>query len=639
MAIHEIVICQVPMQHPDIRNILKQVRESGATSVQIYTFWKDFEPEKEGVFDWSYFDAQVALLKEAGLRWVPFLLIGPKYAAPEWWLRDPRHEGLVCLEHGKTSPIDSIWSTGIREQVRRVVRAFAAHYLPMGIIESIQPGICGDYGEAIMPVRGNWAGDYHTHMGFWCGDRHAVVSYREAMRAKYGEIGALNAAQNAHYASFDEIVPVLPHKATSRTALFDQDAWYKDSMTEFADFWLGVCRENFPETPIYLCTGGHEEPGQASDFAAQAKVCAKYGAGLRLTNECNRFSENFFLTAYTHAACEFYGAYLGLEPVGGLTPEGVNARLFGSAVYGNRQLMFYYYNLFRSEADADGKYGTACSEAFSAHLGLLEERKTKSEVAFFWQGHMGTLGDGIPGGIRPVVSYLRSVTDLMPLNERMIRDGALDRFKLFLIPQGGFTDRETLACIERYVRNGGVVFAIGQMKDLELENVDSYNELFGILPDSDIGIGGAYFKVRTPDRFPGLAEKGGYEAESGWLGLHPETVSVTKCDFDPNNYSGTTTAEMSNLFLREYPSENGRTGAAIAYFGPTDFLYDPQSITSASRMPVFSLILSDVLKRYTSAEELFTSPEEQARGYIGDRLFVLKKDGRILEAEKPSAGK
>ena len=628
MAINEIVICQVPMNHPDIRNILKEIRERGATSVQIYTFWKDFEPEAEGKFDWSYFDGQVKLIREAGLKWVPFVLMGPKYAAPEWWLKDPRHRGLVCLEHGKLSPIDSIWSHGIREQVDRVMKAFAEHYLPMDVLESVMPGICGDYGESIMPVHGNWAGDYHTHQGFWCGDPDAVRSLRRAMKKKYGTIEALNKAWNSHYPSFGKILPVLQHKVTSRTQYFDQLGWYRDSMTEFVDFWLKTCRKYFPDTPLYMCTGGSEDPHHASDFAAQAKVCAKYNAGIRLTNECNRFIENFFNTAYTHSACEFYGSYLGLEPVGPLTPEGVKARLFGSAVYGNRQMMFYYYNLFTDKKGEDGKYGTANAQAFEQSLSLLTEHPFESEAAFFWPGQMGGWGIGIPTNIWEVAAYLRSLAPVMPVNERMIHDGALRKYKILIIPCEGFTNRETLLEMADYVRSGGVIFTVGRMYDLELEPVPEFDALFGITPGSDEGHGGATYDVVAPDRFPDLYERGGYVANSGYLKLSDDTIAITKCQYNPNNYSGTTTAEMANFFMKEYAGG----GAALAYFGPRDFHFDPQALQA--QKPVFPTVVREVLRKYTDMNDLNTIPGEQARGYIDGELYALRDDGTIVPVEQ-----
>lgn len=629
MAINEIVVCQIPdFNRPDIRDILRQIKESGATSVQIYTFWRDFEPNAEGVFEWDYFDRQVSLIKEAGLRWVPFILMGPKYAAPIWWLCDPRHVGLVCLEHGKTSPIDSIWSPGIREQVDRVLRAFAEHYLPWDVIESVQPGICGDYGESIMPVHGNWPGDYHTHGGYWCGGEDAAESLRTAMKRKYGTISALNAAWNSCYPDFASVKPFLPHKATSRTALFDEIEWYRDSMTDFVDFWLATCRRYFPDTPIYMCTGGNEEPEHASDFAAQAKVCAKYNAGIRLTNECNRFIENFFLTSYTHSACEFYGAYLGLEPVGGLTPEGVGARMFGTAVYGNRQIMYYYGNIFKMPSGEDTSIYDARTQRFMEGLPLLTERRTECDTAFFWPGMMGALGRGIPDGIRPVVSFIRRMATVMPVNERMIADGALERYKLLIMPVSGFASRETLLRIVDYVKSGGVVFAVGRMTDHELAPVPEYDELFGITPDSDAGMGGAHYKIVDTERFPELAKLGGYGSGIGWHGLHPDTIPISRCDYNPNNYSGTTTAEMCNMFMREYKASNGRTGAAIAYFGPVEFHYDPQALHS--QRPVFPTLLREIFAKYTNTAELGTEPGEQARGYINGKLYALRDDGTIV---------
>ena len=227
----ELVICHVPFNEPNIKEILAQMKKDGVTSVQIYMHWKKFEPEKRGEFDYSYYDWQVELIKEAGLKFVPFFLMGPRYAAPDWWLEDPKQRGLVCLEHGKESPIDSIWSDDFKIEVDRVIKNFAEHYLPMDVLESFQPGICGDYGEAIMPVHGNWAGAYHTHSGMWCGGEDAKADFRKKMQEKYGDIESLNAAWRYPYKSFNEIETFLQHKAPSRTAWFDLVDWYRGAMT------------------------------------------------------------------------------------------------------------------------------------------------------------------------------------------------------------------------------------------------------------------------------------------------------------------------------------------------------------------------------------------------------------------------
>jgi hypothetical protein len=71
------------------------------------------------------------------------------------------------------------------------IKAFCDHYRDSGVIESILLGVTGNYGEAIYPVTGNdWTADvhgkYHTHPGFWAGDKFAVATFRESIKKKYG---------------------------------------------------------------------------------------------------------------------------------------------------------------------------------------------------------------------------------------------------------------------------------------------------------------------------------------------------------------------------------------------------------------------------------------------------------------------
>jgi len=116
-------------------------------------------------------------------KWVPFLICGSPYSLPDWYYKKPGAQGYVCLEHGEESDVQSLWNPAMREHVAGFIKAFCDHYRDSGIIESILLGVTGNYGEAIYPVTGNdWTADvhgaYHTHPGFWAGDRYAVASFR-----------------------------------------------------------------------------------------------------------------------------------------------------------------------------------------------------------------------------------------------------------------------------------------------------------------------------------------------------------------------------------------------------------------------------------------------------------------------------
>ncbi|MHB0999911.1 MAG: beta-galactosidase [Armatimonadota bacterium] len=616
----EIVVCGVPFGTDGEKKALQQVKEQGFTSVQIYTFWKDFEPE-EGKFDWTHFDKQVQALKDAGLKYVPFILIGPKYAAPQWWLDHPDHKGLKCLEHGKTSPIDSIWNPALKGQVSRVLEAFAEHYLPWDVIESVQPGICGDYGEAIFPVLGNWPGDYHTHAGFWCGDDYAVASFCEWLKAKYGSVDAMNAAWRSHHESFNTVVPVLRHMATSRTTHLDMIDWYRESMTDFAGFWMSECRRCFPETPAYLCTGGMEEPEHGSLFAAQAKVSAVSDAGIRLTNEGNKFYDNFYLTSYTWSACRHYGASYGLEPVGPITKRGVRERVYGSIAYGNGQIFHYYSNVFDGNNDP-----MPSASALKDYLryGGYREYIPKS-ISMFWPTDRSVLEGNMPMNVKDALLFVRHRHPVKPVSEFMINDGALADSPCLVMMNAESVRRPVLEAIADWVRNdGGILLTNGRVLDEELRPVEAFDSLFGILPDSEEAVGHTDYHIKPTESFDNTVAIGHFTNSVGLMGLADdvEMIAATK---PSESYHSTQTKLASCMFRKQYPSG----GQAIFYCGPTNFVPDPEAI-----MPdpgVFPALLDDVC-RQSGVMRYDLKEGEVARTDIGGSMLILTEEEIIEEA-------
>ena len=137
------------------------------SSVESYVDWAGVEP-KENHWDWRKWDAQVATLQRAGLKWVPFLIAGPAYAAPLWFQNGFSSHFFQCLEHSQTSRMQSIFNPNLRPQVERFIQALAKHYATSNIIASVLLGITGIYGESIYPAgpEGDWperlTGPYHN---------------------------------------------------------------------------------------------------------------------------------------------------------------------------------------------------------------------------------------------------------------------------------------------------------------------------------------------------------------------------------------------------------------------------------------------------------------------------------------------
>ena len=630
----EVVLCGIPFGTPAERDVLKQVKDLGFTAVQIYTQWRCFEGAGRDRFDWSGFDRQVELIQQAGLGFVPFLLMGPYYAAPDWWLGSSDHVGLRCLEHSKICPIESVWNSAFTSEIARVTEAFAQHYLPWKVIESVQPGICGDYGEAIFPVLGNWPGTYHTHRGYWCGGDDARKSFRKYLAQQYDSLDRLNRRWRTTHSSFETIEPQMPHRCASRSAVFDQVTWYRQSMTDYAEVWMAACRRAFPETPVYLCTGGaDDETTSGAHFAAQAKIAARHGGGIRLTNEANTFAYNFPLTSHTHAACEFYGAYLGLEPVGPITEQGVRARMFGSAAYGNRQIFHYYSNLF----DKDNRPLPA-ARSLPASVPLLAEQPSERGIALFWPIDQATLNGSVTlasslgTDVSAALLHIRRKYPVSAVSEEMILDGALARYRCLVMVGVASARSAVLERVADWVKkDAGLLVTTTRTRDLELDPVPAFDELVGITADSEDAWGHNHQVLDLPPKFEALAAISGFHSEHGWLCLAEgtEILSSARDGIGSSGVEGMTRIHpVSALFRRRWASG----GQAIYFGGHICFKADPQALFHDPE--VIAKLLDDVCA-LSGTPPLGTRDDELARARIGGKLLILR-DGAI-EVQGPPA--
>jgi len=459
------------------------VRALGATSVESYVTWETVEGKGKDQWDWSRWDSVVALLQANKLKWVPFLILSPSYSVPEWFKKSDQHAGCVCLEHGITSPVQSLWNPNLKPWVERFLSAFATRYGKTGVIESVLLGIQGDFGEAIYSVwGGGWTGNYHQHAGFWCNDPYALADFRAKMRERYGEVKRLNAAWGAGYVSFQEIdfpargeaelhrfrEGLATGAAGDRRRWLDFLGWYRQSMTDWAAWWMKTTRKYFPADRIYLCTGGDATPEHGSDFGQQCKVSAAVHGGVRITNEASNYADNFALTRWVASAGKLYGAYYGFEPAGQEDAKGVVNRIYGATASGCAQLHDYAPNLLASGASV---------EAQQKHISFLRKTEPRVDIAVFypavslslkWQNFLST------------VSRLRGWMDFDFVDEGMLRDGALKRYRMLLIPEGQWFEKSDIALIRKWVEGGGIAVANAALSPETVEgDARPWQDLFG----------------------------------------------------------------------------------------------------------------------------------------------------------------
>ncbi len=471
-------------------------RAMGATSIESYVSWEKCEREAEGKWDWSQWDNQVQILKENDLKWVPFIILGPAYSTPDWFRKSKYHVPCRCLEHETDSKIESVWNPYLRKYIERFISEFAKRYANSGVIESLVLGVQGDYGEAIFPVSdGGWIfdvpGEYHGHPGFWCGDPYALKSFRKFAESTYGSADALNKAWGTSFTSIDKVdfpgrqdgitafetalakSEISPENTHNRRRWLDFVGWYRGEMTQLSDWWLETTRKYFPQTPIYLCTGGDARPKHGSNFSEQCKVAAKHNAGVRITNEASDYAENFLLTRWVASAGKHYGAYFGFEPAGYEDEKGIVARIYNATASGANQTHDYTPNVLSSKSRIDTQRANI--------KWLFNVAKPIVPVAMFYPNVDMTLNWY---GFHDQPITLRDFIDYDYIDETMLRDGALAAHKILVIWLGTVIEKSDANIIAEWIKGGGRAMVLGIAKFMSVEGTSEPEQiLFGNTPN------------------------------------------------------------------------------------------------------------------------------------------------------------
>ena len=136
----------------------------------------------------------------------------------------------------------------------------------------------------------------HIHIGLWANDPYAQKAYQQFLQNKYKTVDALNTAWNQKFTTFTEIHPRLPVQMYSNRERIDQAEWYTGSMSDWCEWWAVQARKAMPNTTIHQSAGGWGFLEAGTDYAAQAKSMIKINGGIRLTNETDSLSQNFYVT-------------------------------------------------------------------------------------------------------------------------------------------------------------------------------------------------------------------------------------------------------------------------------------------------------------------------------------------------------
>lgn len=424
---------EAPQVFADMLVLAPMLKALGATSVESRVRW-DLVEQAQGGWDWSLYDGIVAILRENGLKWNPLIVVGPTFGVPDWFMESRESVLGKCLEHGAESKGQSIWNPYLQGWIDRFISEFAARYGSGNIVESILIGMSEKPdGE-------------HSHTGYWCGDDYARADLGKYFQEQYGTVDALNSAWGAKFTSFGEIVPFQPESSVSTRARLDFIKWYRDRMTRWSGQWLAAIRNYLPRTDLYLCTGADGRPVTGLDLAALCKLAARYDAGVCVAGEGSEYALDFTSTRLVAAAARHYGAYCAFEPEEQVTTDGMLDRAFNAAASKVRGIHTSYPTVLTQPG------GIAAWSAAYRWLGSGPARRP--QVAVLFPKTAMALG---MEGFTEKAALLRDALDFDLVDESMIRDNALRRYKALVVLDGKILEREDIGRIFAWVESGGVI--------------------------------------------------------------------------------------------------------------------------------------------------------------------------------------
>ena len=429
----------------------------GVSSVEDYICWLPLEPER-GRWNWAYYDNNCRELRRRGMSYTVYPWL---HFTPKWALESELWDPLLCLRHGESTWGPSIWSPKTLMLFDRFYRALHEHF--GNRISGIYVSMIADYGEIGYPIgmTQRLVPTDHIHPGFWCGDRNARADFRRFALDKYGTLAGINRAWATDFTTPESIDFAqwayrggYTFAATeARRRRLDFADWYLGAMVDFVGRAVAVSRRYFPRTPHEIKIGfGSERLEFGSDITAYVKRSKIDAYTVRSTH--GKLPMYFYRRFST--AAKFYGVPLVTEPPGGVSRNEEVERIFKDATCGTTEYFDYPANLLGA-SDLFGRFGF-----------YMEGKHSLTDIAFFHPttDHLLRPAQDNPPVLLAACAAARDYFDWDLVDERLVRDGALDSYRVLLWPDGTVVPRRVFERIHAWVRHGGVLIraAVGAIE-------------------------------------------------------------------------------------------------------------------------------------------------------------------------------
>lgn len=444
------------LEPPPAAADLKRLHDEGLVAYEDYIAWGAVEREP-GKWDFAQHDAMEKAMHAAGMKYVVY---DWAHFPPTWLRNSPDATLLRCMDHDQPTNYLSVFDPRTVAWYDHFYKAVHDHFGDR--IDDMYACVLGPYGEGNYPLRvPDWINMGHCHEGYWCADPAATKSFIAAMRAKYADVAAMNAAWGTKLASFDEVRPPRELKdekfkptpaafptAQDKRRWLDFIEWYHQAIIDFAGNSAKALLKYYPPQKVRLKPGGTAAGINPIPWGTYSPGYAKMAKGLGIVlqpadSQGAVFADKWLGTAYT-----FYGVKLGTEPASGLDAKAFHRRVFSDVGAGASQIFTYE---FEQHAADIAKY---------AHL--YTGKPGETAVAVYCPTTLWRLGGDVWPTIR-ACNPLRDLCEFDVLDELLISDGALTpaKYKALVIFQADVVDEPILKKVDAFIEAGGKVIRVG----------------------------------------------------------------------------------------------------------------------------------------------------------------------------------
>jgi hypothetical protein len=430
--------------------LLDALQKFKVQGIEDYLGWAVVEP-REGQWNWDIYQENARVIKSRGHAYIPFVWI---QNLPAWVRNNPGYAFSGNVETGLSTEALSIFAPQTRQAYDRFFRELRK---ALGSsIDILRIGSPYDFGETAYPAT---ASEFAFPMknvkpGFWVHEKDARQHFRDTMQGKYGSVANLNQAWNARWRSFDAID--YPRDTRNARAWLDFVRWYHEGFTEKMGELVDTVKGHFPTTPININLGfPFEKINLGQDISGLAKMAASKKVYFRTPT--GPFV-SFLYTKRVATAMNFYRPpVFSSEPMDGSARiEDIALLLFKDLTTGVSWHFDYADNLERGKPlyeqykrlPLSSYPAIDCAVLFPTTTHYLENWNTWRPEGF---------AGGFPAGLREFAEEIRDIVDYDVVDERLVDDGALTRYRTLIWPTGRIVETTTLTKIRAWLENGGIL--------------------------------------------------------------------------------------------------------------------------------------------------------------------------------------